>query len=277
SPEANVVWKTDVPAGHSSPVLSDDRIFLTSAEGNELLTLALDRSSGKLLWKAAAPHDELEKNHRTGSLAQSSPATDGEIVVSFFGSSGLQAYTKDGELLWFRRMGPFKNDFGAGSSPIIEGDKVILVQDHDVDSFIAAFDKRTGKQLWKVERGEFLRNYATPVIWNVEGRKQIIVAATLRIVGYDLETGDEVWTVHGVSRIVNMTPVIGPDNTLYAACWSPGSEGEERAAPLSVAELFAADANGNGTIEEDEFPDHPFKRRFTQLDRDKDGHLSKIE
>ena len=277
SPDSLVIWKTTVPPGHSSPVLSKDRVYLTAADGDKLSTIALDRATGTLLWEAPAPHDELEKIHKTGSRAQSSPATDGNIVVSFFGSSGLSAFDSSGKLLWSHRMGPFKNDFGAGSSPIIEGDLVILVQDHDVDSFIAAYNKKTGEEVWRTDRSEFLRNYATPTIWEVDGKKQIVVSATLRIIGYDLETGREVWTVKGVSRIVNMSPVIGPDNTLYAACWSPGNEGDERVAPLSVDELFAADADKNGTIEESEFPEHPLKRRFTQLDRNKDGHVSKEE
>lgn len=276
-PESHVIWKTAVPPGHSSPIVVGHRVFLTAAHDDVLSTVALDRESGAVLWQAIAPYDELEIIHRTGSRAQSSPVSDGQIVVSFFGSSGLHAYSLDGKPLWSQRMGPFKNDFGAGSSPIIEGDLVILVQDHDVDSYIAAFNKHTGKEVWRTDRSEFLRNYATPVIWEVEGKKQIVVSATLRIVGYDLATGKELWTVGGVSRIVNMTPVIGPDNTLYAACWSPGNEGEERVTPLPVDELLSYDQNGNGTIEESEFPEHPLKRRFTQLDRNKDTHISREE
>lgn len=272
-----VLWKSKVPPGHSSPVLSKDRIFMTGADGDRLLTIALDRTTGKPLWEAEAPHDVLEEIHKTGSYAQSSPATDGEIVVSFFGSSGLFAYDKDGKPLWSHRMGPFKNDFGAGSSPLIDGDRVILVQDHDIGAFIAAYDKTTGKEIWKTDRSEFTRNYSTPVIWEVNGKKQIVVTATLRIVGYDFETGSEIWTVHGVSRIVNMSPIIGPDNVLYAATFSPGNDADNRVTPLTVEELFAADTDQNGTIEEGEFPEHPFKGRFTQIDRDKDGHITKDE
>jgi outer membrane protein assembly factor BamB len=277
SRDEGVVWKTALPTGHSSPAIHGDRIFVTGVEGQDLVTMGLDRSSGAVLWKKSVPWDTLEKFHTTGSLAQSSPATDGNIVISFFGSSGLHAFDRDGNLLWSQRMGPFRNDFGAGSSPVIDGDRVVLVQDHDLDSFIAVFDKQTGRELWRRDRSEFLRNYATPVIWNVEGKKQIVVLATLRIVAYDLETGAEVWSVGGVSRIINMTPVIGDDNTLYAACFSPGNEGDDRVTPLTIDELFAADSDQNGTIEESEFPDHPFKGRFSQLDRDKDGHLTKAE
>lgn len=272
-----IVWKTPTAPGHSSPVVSQDRIFMTGAEGEKLFTFALDRATGKKLWQVEAPHDKLEEIHKTGSYAQSSPATDGEIVVSFFGSSGLFAYDKNGVPLWSHRMGPFKNDFGAGSSPIIDGERVILLQDHDVESFIAAYDKKTGKELWRTDRSEFTRNYSTPVIWEVNGKKQIVVSATLRVIGYDFETGSEVWTVRGVSRIVNMSPIVGPDNVLYVATFSPGNDSDNRVTPLRVEELFAADADGNGTIEESEFPDHPFKTRFTQIDRDKDGHITKDE
>ncbi|MDB5337297.1 MAG: pyrrolo-quinoline quinone, partial [Planctomycetaceae bacterium] len=276
-PKEQVLWKVDVPTGHSSPVVTKDRIFLTAVRDKQLLTMGLDRLSGKVLWEAVAPYDTLEKIHRTGSFAQSTPATDGDMVVSFFGSSGLHAYDRNGKPLWSHRMGPFKNDFGAGSSPIIVGDSVILVGDHDIDSFIASYDKRTGKLKWKTDRSEFFRNYATPVVWEVNGKKEIVVSATLRIVGYDFETGQEKWTVTGVARIINMTPVIGPDNTLYAACFSPGAEGDDRVVPQSVDDLFASDTDKNGTIEESEFPDNPLKKRFSQIDRNKDEHITREE
>lgn len=270
-------WQVTLPTGHSSPVIAGERIFLTGVDGEDLVMLSLERASGKLLWRQKVPWETKEKFHTTGSLAQSTPVTDGEVVIGFFGSSGLHAWTVAGEPLWSVRMGPFANDFGAGSSPVIEGERVVMVQDHDVDSFIAVYDRRSGRQIWRQDRSEFLRNYATPLIWNVNGRRQIVVLATLRIVSYDLETGAEVWSVSGVSRIINMTPVIGDDNILYAACFSPGNDAEDRVTPLTIDELFAADGDGNGTIEEAEFPDHPFRGRFSQLDRNKDQHLTKAE
>jgi outer membrane protein assembly factor BamB len=276
-PSENVVWKQKLPTGHSSPAIHDGRVFLTGVDGEELVTMALDANTGEILWKQPAPHETKEKFHTTGSLAQSSPAADAEVVISFFGSSGLHCYSRTGQLLWSRRMGPFRNDFGAGSSPIIEGNHVILVQDHDEDSFIAAYDKTSGRELWRKPRPEFLRNYATPIIWTVDGRKQVVVLATLKITAYDLESGDEIWTCGGVSRIINMTPVIGDDNTLYAACFSPGNDTDDRVVPLTIEQLFAADADKNGSIEEPEFPDHPFRGRFSQLDRNKDGHLTQAE
>ena len=144
--------------------------------------------------------ERLEEIHPSGSHATPTVAADGERVVSFFGSAGLFCYDANGKLQWQIPLGPFKNDFGSGTSPLIVDDRVILCQDHDTDSFLMSIDKQTGRIVWRIDRGEFPRNYCTPAIWTVNGKKQIVVAATLRIVAYDFETGEEVWTVRGVAH-----------------------------------------------------------------------------
>jgi outer membrane protein assembly factor BamB len=280
SPSSHVVWKAPLPPGHASPVIFGPRIYINAVENDRLLVMALDRVSGGLLWKTEIPHDRLEEIHRIGSHAQCTPTTDGERVVSFFGSAGLFCHDTEGNLLWNRPMGPFKNTFGAGSSPIIVDDYIVLCQDHDTDSFLMALDKRTGNPVWTTDRSEFPRNYSTPVIWNVSGKKQVVVAATLRVVGYEFETGKELWTVRGIARFVSATPVIGPDNTLYVAGWAAGGdEGgirfEVPAFDDVVAEL---DKDNNGTLEESELPDGgPIRMRFVQVDRDKNGSLTREE
>jgi outer membrane protein assembly factor BamB len=277
-PDQNIVWKTALPPGHSSPVVVRDRIFLTAVDDDRLLTIALDRGSGKTLWQASTPHQNKEVIHRIGSYAQPTPASDGEVVVSFFGSSGLLCYDMHGKLLWHLPMGPFNDDYGAGSSPILADDHVIINQDHDTDSFLMAVHKRTGKVVWKTDRSEFPRNYATPVLWTAHGKKQIVVPATLRVVGYDFATGNEVWTVRGISRIVIMTPVVAPDGTLYVGAWAPGGDETERIEVMAYAEFAAMyDMNQNGAFEEQEFPDGPVRQRFRQFDRDKTGQVTKEE
>ena len=155
---------------------------------------------------------------------------------------------------------------------------MILNQDHDNSSFLVAFDKTTGNQLWKVDRWEFPRGYATPVIWEVDGKKQVVVAGTLRAVGYDLESGKEIWTVRGLARIINMTPVIGPDNILYLAAWAPGADESDRIEAAPFAEMLEKyDKNKNGSLEIDEFPRGELKNRFSQIDRDKNGKITKDE
>lgn len=277
-PETNVLWKTALPPGHSSPAIVGDRIYLTAVRDEQLLTLCLDRGDGRLLWEAIAPHETLESIHGIGSYAQPSPAADGERVVSFFGSSGLYCYDCDGQPLWNLPMGPFNNDFGAGSSPIVVDDYVVLCQDHDSDSFLLAIDKRTGETVWRTDRSEFARNYCTPVVWEVDGRKQLVVAATLRVVGYDLATGEELWTVRGIARTVCMTPVVGDDGLLYAAGWSAGGDAGERIALDPFEQAAAHDGNGNGALEEGELPEgSPVRIRFTQVDRDNDQAIDRAE
>jgi len=277
-PSTNVVWKTALPPGHSSPVVVGDRVYLTAVRDGKLLTLALDRGNGKVLWEAEAPTTTLEKVHKIGSHAQPSPAADGERVVSFFGSSGLFCYDRAGRALWNRPLGPFKNDFGAGSSPILVGDWVVLCQDHDQDSFLMALDKRTGKTVWKTDRSEFLRGYCTPVVWDSGGSKQLVVAGTLRVVGYDLATGKEVWTVRGISRTVCMTPVVGADGLLYVAGWAAGGDADARIEVEPFDDVIKRlDKNGNGKLEKDELTAGPIAERFTQVDLDKDGSITREE
>src|SRR4029079_7722955 len=133
-----------LPKGHSSPAIFGDRIYVTGENEEQLLTICLDRRTGQVLWQGGAAESALEEVHNDASHATPSPATDGTIVVSFFGSCGLFCYDRDGKQLWHRSLVRFKNDFGSGSSPILVDDRVILCQDHDTDSFIMAVDKRNG-------------------------------------------------------------------------------------------------------------------------------------
>lgn len=277
-PEQSLVWKTPLPAGHSSPILYGNRIFLTGVNDKKLVTMSLDRQTGTRQWEADAPYEKLELIHQIGSYAQSSPCADDHFLISFFGSSGMYCYDHSGKQLWKRPMGPFINDFGAASSPILVGDRIILCQDHDLDSFLICLDKKTGDTIWKTDRSEFLRNSSTPVIWDNEGRKQIVVAATLRVVGYDLETGKEAWTVRGISRAVISSPTVGDDGNLYLAGWAAGGD---EASPIRIEpfdEVVAIkDTDKNGTLEETELMEGPVYQRYSQADRDKDGHLTRAE
>ena len=242
------------------------------------MTISLDRATGKTLWEKVAPHEKFESVHGIGSHAQCSPTTDGERVVALFGSCGLFCYDREGKELWKVPMGPFKNEFGAGSSPQIVDDRVIVCQDHDTDSFLAAYDKQTGKVLWRTDRAEFPRNYCTPMVWTVNGKKQIIIAATLRVIGYDFETGKELWTVRGISRMVSISPLLTESGMLIAGGWAAGGEETERISvePFSVIKKDI-DKNNNGTFENDELPKGDIKQRFPQVDRNKDGSITEAE
>lgn len=279
-PDTNQIWRTELPPGHSSPVIVGKKIFVTGVRGDsrkELVTYGLDRATGKVQWEAIAPYEKLEGIHKIGSHAQSSPCADNDVVVSFFGSSGLYCYDHSGKQLWTLPMGPFNNDFGAGSSPLIVGDRIILCQDHDLGSFLMAIDKNSGKVIWKTDRSEFPRNYCSPILWDNAGKMQIVIAATLRIVGYDLESGKEAWTVRGISRMVSCSPTIGDDGNLYVAGWAAGGDDGERISADPYESVAYKDTDKSGTLEESELKEGPIHQRFSQVDRNKDGKITPAE
>ncbi|HZO84065.1 MAG TPA: PQQ-binding-like beta-propeller repeat protein, partial [Verrucomicrobiae bacterium] len=175
----------------------------------QFVALAIDRHDGSLLWKKVLreewPH---EGGHQTGSLASSSPVTDGERLYVFFGSRGLYCLDLNGELKWSKDLGRMHtlHAHGEGSSPVLHGDTLIVCWDQEADSFLYSFDKRTGKQLWKVPRDE-KTSWSTPLVVEHEGKPQVIVSATKRVRGYDLATGAQLWECAGLVDNVVSSPV----------------------------------------------------------------------
>lgn len=279
--DGQLLWRTELLPGHSSPCVAGDRVVVTTydAEKEALATVALDVATGEVLWSRPAPIERLEPFHRAGSPAASSPATNGRQIFVFFGSYGLLCYDLDGKLLWDRKMGPFQDEFGASSSPILVDDKVILLEDHDVDSFLIAIDQKSGETIWKTDRSDQTRSYATPAIWdNGHGEREIIVAGALQLAGYDLKTGKKKWWVNQLSRIVDSTPIVTRDAILVAS-WTPGGDVSERISmePFDEA-LRNLDQNKDGEVAEAELPEgSPVIPRFFRMDLNLDGKLNRQE
>lgn len=284
-----LIWKTPVAAGHSTPTVCGDGIYLTTFENGKLFTVALDRATGKVRWSQPVPHDRLEPYHPTGSPAAASCACDGERVYAFFGSYGLLCYDLGGKLVWSLPMKPFQDEFGAPSSPVLVDGKLLLNEDHDLDSFLLCIEAATGKQLWRTARGGFTRSYATPIVVDTAqlpgapilgvaaGKKQVIVAGALQLAAYDLATGEMLWTVDGLARIVNTTPVVAGD-LLVVSTWSPGGDTEARAAmePWDVA-LKQWDANKDAKLTREECTNKDVLDRFFRIDLDQNQLLDQAE
>lgn len=275
--DPQLVWKQPLPPGHSTPTVVGDRIFLTAAQGGELSTICLDRATGKPLWSQAVQVEQVEKVHNEGSPAAASVACDGRRVVAFFGSLGLVCYNLDGKLLWTKKLGPFRDEFGAASSPILVDDKVILNEDHDLDSFLLAVSAEDGRTLWQTPREGFTRSYATPVVWQAGGARLLIVAGALQLVAYELATGEPRWSLDGFARIVNTTPTKAGE-MLYVCTWSPGGDSEARIAmePWATA-LEQWDKNQNARLENEELPAGEVRTRFFRIDLNGDSALDEIE
>lgn len=229
----NVVWKTDIPGvGWSSPVVWNDTIFLTSviSAGQEetpkkglyfggerkaskaehrWVVYAVDFNTGKIRWEREvhkAVPSPVQTRHLKNSYASETPVTDGERVYAYFGNVGLFVFDMKGKLLWSKNLGAYKTryDWGTAASPVVHRDRLYLVNDNDEKSFIVAFDKKTGKEVWRVERQE-ASNWATPYVWENEQRTEIITPGTGRVRSYDLN-GKLLWEFSGMSSITIPTP-----------------------------------------------------------------------
>jgi outer membrane protein assembly factor BamB len=266
SDSKNIRWKTELPGrGHSTPVVWDDRIFVTAAiplgeavpprystapgahdnvpvtHRQRFVVLCIDRAHGRILWqrtvREALPFDG---HHNTGSFASSSAVTNGQRIYAFFGSYGLYCFDLEGKQLWdidFGRLLPL-HGHGEGSSPALYGDTLIVNCDHEGKSFVAALDAISGDEKWRVARDE-ITSWATPIVIEQGGRPQVIVNGTNRMRGYDLVTGKVVWECGGLSSNVVASPVYA-DGMVFA-----GSSYEKRS--LLALRLDGAHGDITGT------------------------------
>ncbi len=264
---ANVRWKTAIPGlSHASPVVWGNRVFVITAVSAEPAPTfkatdrgislarddfkhawkmyALDKRTGKILWERTA-HEGMPRarRHVKATQANATPATDGRVVVALMGSEGLYAYDFAGKLLWKQDLGVLNpglwddknSSWGHGSSPVIHDGRVIVQADAHAQSFIAAYDLKTGQQAWKVERNE-ITSWSTPTIYEGKGRTEIVTNGGRYIRGYDPSTGRELWrfsdndtqvkqqaplVAHGLLYVMGGYP---PGRGMYA--FRPGATGD---------------------------------------------------
>ncbi len=270
--DVNLLWKTDLPPGHSSPVLAGDRIFITAYEGEKLLVLAVERSSGEVLWIREAPRPRRESYQPTHGPASPSPVTDGENVYVFFGDFGALSYDAQGNERWRHPLGPFRNGNGHGSSPILADGKLLIVCDQAIGSYLIALDATTGEAIWKAERPEITRGYGTAGIFRPpDGQPQVIVPGAYRVAAYDLETGDELWWVTGFAWQLKCVPLFDGD-TIFINGWEIGGDpGQQRETPSFKEVLAEQDRNGDGFLSREEARDERLKRDHSWNEHDLDG------
>ena len=239
----NIKWKTEIPGlGHSSPVVWGDRIFITSAISGKSdpemkvglygdiepvddetvhtwKIFCLNKNTGKMIWeKTACTGVPKIKRHPKSTHANPTVATDGKHVVAFFGSEGLYCYDINGNLLWKQDLGVLNSTFfmfpdaqwGFASSPIIHENIVVVQCDVLKNSFVATFDLKTGKEIWRAARDEF-PTWSTPTVLTKNNKTQVVVNGYKHIGGYDLKTGEEVWKMSGGGDIPVPTPVVAHD------------------------------------------------------------------
>jgi len=214
------VWKVELPGGgHSSPIVWNDRIFLTACleQAQERVLLCVDRAKGKLLWQTTVLSSPLEHKHGLNSLASSTPATDGERIFTTFldtsepdpqtagkqvknvtpGQAVVSAHDFSGKLVWQKHVGRFSSVHGFCSSPILFKDKVIVNCDQDGDGFMLALARTDGHEIWRIERPNKTRSYCAPMIREMAGKTQMVLAGSKCVTSYDPNDGKLIWIIDG--------------------------------------------------------------------------------
>jgi len=249
--DRHLLWKAKIEGrGHSSPVISDGKVFLTTAivgdvipgagppehtfggepfkhpqavDGNRhhtMKVIALDAEQGDLLWSHTAYAGRVyDDRHSASSYASPTPVTDGERVYAYFGSEGVYAYTVDGEPVWERDIGDIKTvGLGVGTSPVLHDGLLIILADEDSgdDSFIVALDAATGEEIWKRKR-PVQASWATPVLVEHEGQKQLLTSGYEYVIAYDPEDGSELWRATGLQNNAIHIPMTVGDLAVFSS------------------------------------------------------------
>jgi outer membrane protein assembly factor BamB len=237
----NVIWRTEIPgSGLSSPVVWGDKIFLTAAKRADAAYVAdrslwsgtldqtppkdehywmvycLDANTGKILWEHEVHRGvPLTSHHPKNTYASATPVTDGERVFAYFGNVGVFAFNMQGKPLWSKKIGPFetRHGWGMATSPVLHGNRLFILCDNDDQSFLAAFDKNTGEQLWRVERDE-KSTWSTPFIWENELRTELVTSGAIRMRSYDLD-GKLLWEIGGPMSTLAIPSPFANDGLLY--------------------------------------------------------------
>ena len=277
-PQKNVLWKTELPLGKSSPVLVGNLIFLTASEGDDLITMCLSRTSGKVQWRRSVRAARREAQHTLNDRAAPTAVADGKRVFVFFADFGLVAYDFEGKELWQLPLGPFNSQHGVVASPVYADGKVILVCDQDTDAYIIGVDADSGEIAWKTPR-HVINGYATPIIYRPAGGPvQVIAPGSYQLTAYSVVDGEPLWFVRGLTCQPKSAPTIAGD-ILYFNGWTTGNDAGQQVELPGFDEVIAsADANHDLKLAQTELP-KPWQPTgsWRAIDLDRDGFLNERE
>lgn len=272
--DQNMLWRTPLPPGQSSPVVAGGHIFLTAVDNEKLFTFCLERSTGRSEWRREVPRPRRGKLHQMNGPASPTPVSDGRNVYAFFYDFGLIAFGPDGNELWRLPLGPFNNPFGMAASPVLANGTLVQVCDGETDSFVIALDAATGKVKWRKERPGATRGFSTPLIYRPDNAPvQALVAGSYKVTSYSVESGEELWFVGGLTWQLKPTPVMSKD-TIYVLGWAGGSDPGQQANVLPFEEMLKRlDRNHDGKLSKEEIDDPNILKDWAETDLDVSGYL----
>jgi len=270
-PRTNVAWTADVPMGRSSPIVKGNRLFFTAADRGSLMLFAYDVRTGKRLWRFSIERSRRnEIDDLRNDPASPTPATDGEAVYVFFHDFGLLAVSLDGKELWKLALGPFPNNYGMASSPIVHGETVFLQCDQLLGSFIVAADKRTGKVRWRTSRPSVLEGWTTPLVLPETG--ELVALSSNGVETFDVETGKARWLLPANNGIMIPMPITD-GKRLFATI--RGSD--EPVFPTWVETVKELDADKDGKLSPEEISKRYNIGSFGIADTNRDGYIVEEE
>lgn len=232
STNQNILWRAPLPeAGNSTPVVWNQRIFLTQANHERRTVMCFDRKDGDLLWEEGPAYSRTETTHESNPHCASSPVTDGKRVIAWFGSAGLYCYDFQGREMWRCDLGPQHHLWGWGASPILHGDLCVLNFGPGKRTFLIALNKKSGKVVWRIDepggdsgenkpgqdKPEWIGSWSTPIVIKAAGREELVLTWPKRVAAFDPNTGREFWTCAGLNQLVYTSPLYEPDKQLIVA------------------------------------------------------------
>lgn len=275
SPTENVLWRVPVSSAQSSPVVVGERVYLTTSDAERLITICLDASTGRELWRREIKRIRKADVYHANDPAAPSPAADENGVVVFFEDFGLAAYTPDGKDRWMAPLGPFANFYGMAASPILVGDLVIMLCDQQKGSFLLALDAKTGTRKWRTERPTANIGWATPMIFRPGGSApaELIVLGSTRLDSFSLDKGEPLWWMPLASEGAIGT-VVAEGDTIFAS--TKGSAEPMLGTFESLGEPH--DKDKNKRLSRQEFAAiEGWAEHFGWLDTDKDDAVTMEE
>lgn len=222
----NVLWKIPIAGrGHSSPIVWEDSVFVTSADDatERRLLYRIDRRSGAVVWVRTVLVAPLEPMHQNNSPATATPATDGKrIFVGFQDRDQMfvAAYDFDGNQLWEHRLGPFGSMHGYAATPVLYKDALVMDGDHDGDAYLVMLRQDSGQIVWKTQRDHKTRSFSTPIVVPIDGRDQLLVCGNHVTAGYDLADGRQIWTCDGPTQKI-VSSLVHHGSLIFAMGGSP--------------------------------------------------------
>lgn len=275
SPTENLLWKVPVSSAQSSPVVVGERVYLTTSDAERLITICLDASTGRELWRREIKRTRKADVYHANDPAAPSPAADQRGVVVFFEDFGLAAYTPDGQDRWTMPLGPFRNFYGMAASPILVDDLVVMLCDQHKGSFLLALDAKSGGTKWRTERPSADIGWATPMVFRASGSTaaELIVLGSTRLDSYSLDKGEPLWWMPLASEGAIGT-VVAEGDTIFAS--TKGSPEPMLGTFESLAE--PQDKDKNKKLSRQEFAAiEGWAEHFGWLDTDNDGSVTMEE